>query len=227
MGQKISWPKNPALNQIYESPNGKFWIFKDCIWMHTCCPEQICTVEDGTTFVVGFQIGEGGGGNAKLYYYLEYQGKDYNGNDTFFSVFECDTSLGIGVYFDTVTNLWTAFVGQADGNTNFQILATSNSLENLQWDANFSYVFNQIITFGYSQCSAPEGYGFCGTVDLGYGVILNPFYILANIAGNKGYLGADIPENYDTFIIWNSGSINISVSDFINGVTYTASIVLS
>ena len=219
MGQKISWPKNPTLNQIYESPNGKFWIFKDCIWMHTCCPP--CNFEDGLTYSVFIQAGES---QFQAYYYLEYQGKDYNGNDSFFSVFDCDSSFGVGVYFDSETNLWTAFLGQSDGNPDFEIIATSSSLENSKWDGNFSYFFNQIVSSGYSQCSAPTGYGFCGTIDLGYGVILNPFYVSVNVAGDKSYGGVNLPDDYDSFITWNSGFVSISVNDLINGVSYTTSI---
>jgi len=84
MAAKISWPKNPVENQIYQSPNGEKWVFMKCIWMHTCCPP--CNFEDGLTYSVFFQS-EAGENQIQVYYYLEYQGKDYNGNDTFFSVF--------------------------------------------------------------------------------------------------------------------------------------------
>jgi hypothetical protein len=38
MYNNISWPIDPSEGQVYQSPNGDYWVRKDCMWVSTCCP---------------------------------------------------------------------------------------------------------------------------------------------------------------------------------------------
>jgi hypothetical protein len=56
MSNKIQWPKNPISGQVYTSPNGDYFVFDGCAWLHTCCPFSSCNIREGESLIVAITL---------------------------------------------------------------------------------------------------------------------------------------------------------------------------
>jgi hypothetical protein len=62
MAELINWPKSPITGDVYVSPNGNTWVFKNCVWVSTCCAQQpdSCNIRTtGLKVGIVFPSGEG------------------------------------------------------------------------------------------------------------------------------------------------------------------------
>jgi hypothetical protein len=133
----ISWPVNPNEGQVYQSPSGDYWVFNNCMWVSTCCP-NLCSYEDGVTLWVITD----NPGNVKIKF--EYIGLDTNGNPYFQSIIAQIENFNAIWVIKKEEDLW-ALYQYGDEDTSTGLLATSNNLYSETWTMEESE-FDTIIT---------------------------------------------------------------------------------
>ena len=123
---EINWPKNANTGDVYQGPNGRYWIFDGCAWTGTCCPpiSECSNVIDGILLTLGVTsfIGEAIGPYLEVN--ITYFGDDSYGNPVYHTRGYYNgpdmSDYFFTVLFNQDTSSWTLYFSLSTTNDIFE-----------------------------------------------------------------------------------------------------------
>jgi len=208
---EINWPKNAKIGDVYQGPNGRYWIFDGCAWTGTCCPpiSECNNISEGVLLTFGvinlFETSIGPYVEANLTYF----GDDSYGNPVYHLKSYYDGPDKVEFFFTLLfnqdINSWTLYLSVSvldgiSGGAEIAYLPGVASGESIEGNWEFTNPYGNELYFSISSACGADN-GICVTqFNDGFTYTYNLFPWKSEIDSPiEGYLA--LPN---VFLLWDS-----------------------